>query len=162
MKVELFKYYLQPGFIYINKSPSVVSTVIGTCVVVCLWDFKKRFGGANHFVQPLAKSKEQRTVLYGNIATPTLIKMMTEQGSKLSNLEAQIIGGGIPPHNKNCALGKSNIEIAEQILNKHNIPVVSHDIGGYKGRKLYFHTEKGESIIHKVETVRTTDWYPKI
>ncbi len=162
MKVELFKYYLQPGHIFINKDPSVVSTVIGTCAVVCLWDFKKRYGGANHFVQPFAKSKDKTTVLFGNIATATLIKMMIEQGSQPSDLEAQIIGGGIPPHNKNCELGEKNIEIARRVLNKNNIHIVSCDVGGYKGRKLYFHTEKGECIIHKLETIRKTDWYPEI
>lgn len=162
MKIELFKYYLQPGHLFINREPSVVSTVIGTCVVVCLWDFKKRYGGANHFVQPVAKNKNQAKVLYGNVATTTLIKMMMEQGSHLCDLEAQIIGGGIPPHNKNCKLGEKNIEVAKRMLSKYSISVVSCDVGGYKGRKFYFHTEKGECIIHKLETVRKTDWYPKI
>lgn len=162
MKVELFKYYLQPGYIFINKDPSVVSAVIGTCIVVSIWDFKKRYGGANHFVQAVAKRKDKATVLYGNIATTTLIEMMIEQGSNPADLEAQIIGGGIPPHNKSCELGKKNIGIARQRLQKYNIPVVSCDTGGYKGRKLYFHTETGESIVHKVETVRQTDWYPEI
>lgn len=162
MELELFKYNLQPGYIFINKSPSIVATVIGTSVVVCLWDLKKRYGGANQFVQPIAKTKKQSTVFYGSIATPTLIKMMLNQGSQICNLEAQIIGGGIPPHKKECNLGEKNIEIARRILNKFSVSVVSCDIGGYKGRKLYFHTENGECIIHKVEIVRKTDWYPEI
>jgi chemotaxis protein CheD len=87
--------------------------------------------------------------------------MMVDQGSRTSDLEAQINGGGIPPHNKNCKLGEKNIEMARRILNKYNIPVVSCDVGGYKGRKIYFHTEKGECIIHKMESVRETDWYPE-
>lgn len=87
---------------------------------------------------------------------------MKEQGSRSLDLEAQITGGGIPPHKRNCTLGKNNIEVAMKILKENNISIVSCDIGGYKGRKLYFHTETGESIIHKVETVRKTDWYPEI
>ena len=47
--VRLYEYYLKPGYIFLNREPSIISTVVGSCVMVSLWDCKGRYGGAAHY-----------------------------------------------------------------------------------------------------------------
>lgn len=40
------------GDYYASKEPSVLHTVIGSCVAVCLVDHEKGIGGMNHILLP--------------------------------------------------------------------------------------------------------------
>ena len=44
--------YLQPGQLIAAPEPLEISTVLGSCVAVCLWDRRRGQGGANHFLLP--------------------------------------------------------------------------------------------------------------
>ena len=88
-------YFLKPGFIYLPEKPTVISTVLGSSVSVSLFDKRLRTGGMNHFLYPFVDTQDKTTALYGNIAVSVLIRMMQENGSKRSHLEAQIFGGGL-------------------------------------------------------------------
>src|ERR1051326_187977 len=46
--------FLQPGHLVIATEPMQVTTILGSCVAVCLFDTTKRIGGINHFMLPLA------------------------------------------------------------------------------------------------------------
>src|SRR6185503_16258878 len=40
--------YLAPGRLYASAGPVQVTTILGSCVAVCLWDAHERVGGINH------------------------------------------------------------------------------------------------------------------
>lgn len=154
---NLERYYLHPGYIYANAEKSMISTVLGSCVSICLWDSKNLYGGMNHFVYP--KSKNQpRNGRYGNISCNYLIKLMLELGSNKDDLIAHVVGGASNPVIK-TNIGKRNVEVAEKILSKHNIRISIRDIGGHIGRKLVFNTATGEILVNKGANIREGDWY---
>ncbi len=153
-------YFLQPGYIYVPSRPSVISTVLGSCVSVCIFDKKRNIGGMNHFQLPLAESRQKATPRYGNVATYALIKIMLDDGSKLKHLEAQIFGGAFNPDISPTDIGKQNVMIARRVLMRHRIPVVSEDVGGKRGRKIVFNTGTNEVAVLKVERLRKGDWFP--
>ena len=165
MKQELYRenYFLEPGYLYISKNPSTVSIVLGSCVAVCLWDSKLKYGGACHYLYPKADNKEKKAK-YGDAAISALLKKMFSMSSKSKNLEAQIFGGASPlekeQRKKICNM--DNINIAKKVLKKNKVPLVSEDIGGHRGRKVIFKTDTGEIIVIKVKDVRQEDWYPQI
>jgi chemotaxis protein CheD len=153
-------YFLHPGFIYVSTRPTVISTVIGSCVAVYIYDQRRRTGGVNHFQFPFIYEKEQATARYGNVAIPTLIHMMINDGSKLKYLEAQIFGGAYHPKLSPKNIGIDNIKIARQTLAQKKIRIVSEDVGGKKGRKIVFNTSANEIAVVKVNELRKEDWYP--
>lgn len=153
-------YLLQPGYIFVPDQPGSISTVIGSGVSVCIYDKKKRIGGMNHFQLPYMAAKGKTTALYGNIATIALIKMMLAHDSQKRHLEAQIFGGAYNPRKNDNDIGRENIEIARNILLKSNIPLISEDVGGEKGRKVVFNTGTDEVAVLKVDRLRDIDWYP--
>jgi chemotaxis protein CheD len=155
-------YFLKPGYILVPRGPTVISTVLGSCVAVCLYDRKRECGGMNHFQLPSTNKLKEATARYGNVATLALIGMMINDGSKIKNLEAQFFGGA---HNaKTCPknIGQENVRIARMILTRKHIRIASEDVGGEKGRKLVFNTASNEMAIVKVDRIRQADWYPFI
>jgi chemotaxis protein CheD len=159
-------YFLKPGYIFLPNRPTVISTVLGSCVGVCLWDRKRRVGGVNHFQLPYHDRKENATARYGDVSTVTLIRMMMAEGSKIKHLEAQIFGGADNPELKTRSVGMDvgmeNIQVARKILGRYKIKIVSEDVGGEKGRKIVFNTGSYEIAVLKVESIRKGDWYPYI
>ena len=153
-------YYLEPGYIFLAEKPTSISTVIGSCVSVCIYDRKRKVGGMNHFELPFATDSDQATARFGNVATITLIRMMIHDGSKIKSLEAQILGGA---HNSKISskdIGFENIMAAKRILARERIRITSEDVRGGKGRKIVFNTATNEIAVFKVDKLRDSDWYP--
>ncbi len=159
---DLPRYFLRPGYIYVPGRPTLISTVLGSCVAVSLWDRKLEYGGMNHFLYPWVDDPLEATAQYGNIATRTLIRLFMETGSRLDNLEAQILGGATQGVNgaTSVDVSQQNINVARQIMKDKGIPIVSQDVGGTKGRKVIYNSQTNELIVVRVERLRTSDWYP--
>ncbi|MFH1983348.1 MAG: chemotaxis protein CheD [Pseudomonadota bacterium] len=157
---EPSKYFLQPGYIYLPDTPTVISTVLGSCVSVCIFDRKRKSGGMNHFRFPITREREKATADYGNVATLALINMMTGNGTDPKHLEAQIIGGAYNPDISSEDIGRKNVWVARKVLVRNRIRIVSEDTGGSRGRKVVFHTLNNEVGIFKVENLRKGDWAP--
>jgi chemotaxis protein CheD len=155
-------YFLKPGYIFLPSRPTVISTVLGSCVGVCLWDRRRQVGGVNHFQLPYHDKKENATARYGDVSTVTLIRMMVAEGSKIKHLEAQIFGGADNPSLGTRNVGMGNIHVARKILGQYKIKIVSEDVGGEKGRKIVFNTGSYEIAVLKVGSIRKGDWYPYI
>lgn len=153
-------YFLEPGYIFLSQAPAIISAVLGSSVSVCLYDRKRKVGGMNHFQYPYIGEKHRATAIYGNAATIMLIRMMVGDGSKIKDIEAQILGGAFSPDISQKDIGRENIITARRILSGKQIAVVSEDVGGKKGRKIVFNTSANEVAVMKVEKLRLGDWYP--
>ena len=141
-----------------SLTPVVITSVLGSCVSVCLWDKKLKIGGMNHFLFPRSDGCDKLTSKYGNVATLVLIRMLVKEGSEVENLEAQIFGGGYPKKNAKENMGEENVNIARSILGRSRIPIVSEDVGGRLGRKIMFDTQTGHVAVLKVRNIRKSDW----
>ena len=153
-------YFLEPGYIYLASKPAAVSTVLGSGVAVCLFDHKRKVGGINHFQYPIIRNRDEATARYGNVATIALIQMLLDNGSRLKHLKAQLVGGA---HNGQVSprdIGSENIRMARRVLGKKRVPVISEDVGGRVGRKLVFRSDSNETVVIKVENIRSGDWFP--
>ena len=53
----------------------------------------------------------------------------------------------------------ADVAVAEDVLARHRVVVVSRDVGGALGRKVAFSTFSGEIAVYKIERIRETDWY---
>lgn len=135
-----------------------VRAVVGSCVTVCIWDEKNKMGGMNHFVMPWVDKPDNATPHYGNVATAALVRIMEEAGSKREDLCAQIIGGGKPEGAVSENIGRENIRVASEVLERKGITIVSQDIGGHIGRKVAFNSGTGEVAVLKTHKIRQTDW----
>lgn len=156
--IERVSYFVEPGYIYVSRQPTVVATVLGSCVAVCLWDRVLKAGGMNHFLYPRATDAAGATPRYGNAATIGLVRMLLSGGSNVEHLEAQIFGGGRAEGTTGDDIGRANVEVARKVLARRGIPILSEDVGGTMGRKIVFDLATGEVFVVKVHRIRKTDW----
>ncbi|MBW2569810.1 MAG: chemotaxis protein CheD [Deltaproteobacteria bacterium] len=161
--IQLYEYYLKPGYIFLNTEPSMISTVIASCVAVSLWDCRKKYGGMAHYLYPFTSSEDKATSRYGNVAVSYLINMFLEEGTDKKNIKAQIFGGASLQQSTECMkVAKENINIARTVLERFKISIISEDVGGNLGRKLIYNAFSNEAIVYKVKKLRGNDWYPYI
>ncbi len=160
--VEKREYFLKKGYIYLPHHPTLISTVLGSGVSVCLWDRRRKQGGMNYFLYPYTDDPEMATPLYGNVSTIALIRFFREDGSEIKDVEAQIFGGAHPHgvSEEGARLAADNVDVARRVLRRYGIPVVAEDAGGRKGRKIVFDTFTSEVAVIHVDRIRQEDWYP--
>ena len=150
------RHYLYPGMIFIHQSPHLVTTVLGSCVSVCLWDASTRVGGINHYLLPLWNGEGLPTPKYGNIAIVKLIEKIQALGAG-AKLVAKVFGGASMWEKTEglLAIGQRNIELAVEMLEQHRIPIVSSDLGGPVGRKIIFNTGDGTVLLKRQRALRS-------
>jgi len=138
--------YLYPGQIVTSGQPLMVSTILGSCVSICLWDPAAKVGGINHYLLPNNPLNGQSDLRYGNTAIERLIERLLALGVKKQLLVAKVVGGASILTNfsdTRKSIGDQNVDMARTLLAKHGINVSGEQTGGTRGRKLLFHTGNG-------------------
>lgn len=132
---------LWAGDLVVAATPLRLSTVLGSCVSVCLYDRQRRFGGMNHFLVPRGNA----TAHHGDWATARLVERMRQLGSALENLEAKLFGGGSPLRleHEDLSVGAENVLIARQVLGSFGIPIAAARVGHSAGVRLFFENWSG-------------------
>lgn len=155
-------YFLQPGELQFSAEPSEITTVLGSCVAVCIWDKDRCVGGMCHYYLPKkeyssssANRINDNPNNFGDIAIVNLLKKFKKTGSERNSLVAKVIGGGhvveIDSIQQND-IGRLNGEVALNILKSMRIPIVGTSLGDYSSRKVVFNTKNGDLRFQKIKT----------
>lgn len=159
--------YVNIGELVVSPKPTVIETILGSCVSVCLYT-KSGAGGLIHYSLPETHQKFndiQDALKYGNYAVPLLIEQLAEvTGEQPSQFSAKIVGGSSGLVDTKNLIGTENVQIAEKYLKKFGINIVSRDVGGNLGRKIKFHTGNGRlQVAYLTEKIKeviapNTNW----
>lgn len=146
--------FLLPGEAHFSKDPAEISTLLGSCVAVCIYDRNHHWGGMNHYMLPTQGSGDGHLSpgKYGDYALRHLVKMAQLAGSRRTDVVASVFGGGrVVGHLGSIAaatggfdIGERNIEAADAFLRQLEIPIVRREVGGAQGRKIHLDTATGE------------------
>lgn len=142
--------YLHPGQMIAAYESSAVTTILGSCVAVCLYDPQTGIGGMNHFLLPFDSGEGHGIGRFGDRAVPELIERLSAVGAEPKRLQAKIFGGACVLEafrDRENHLGSQNVRAAQKILAAASIPIVSADVEGRRGRKLIFHTDDGAAWV---------------
>jgi chemotaxis protein CheD len=145
--------YVHPGQIVVSGGHEGFTTILGSCVSVCLHDPKLGLGGLNHFLLPMACPPEQMPGRYGPTAMSQLLNAMLANGAVQQRLVAHVVGGAsvlAAFGSDGNHLGMRNVTVARDFLAAHRIPVLSIDVGGTRGRKLIFTPRDGLTYINLI------------
>ncbi|MDR2198441.1 MAG: response regulator [Deltaproteobacteria bacterium] len=166
--VEHNKVFILPGEYFISKQPHLISTLLGSCVAVCLYSPVHHFGGMNHYMLPTSPNKE-RSGKYGDYAISVLFQFFQRTIGSLNGLQAIVSGGAnvITPISSGAQIGQKNLEIARKMLKENNIPILKENLGGTVGLKLHYQNWDNQlkvefmdrnrmdgSLIHREENSR--------
>jgi chemotaxis protein CheD len=145
------RHFLYPGTVFAEPIEYEISTVLGSCVAVCLFDPVFRRGGMNHMMLPYWNGEGLATPKYGNIAMERLFAKVLAIGCRRESLVAKVFGGanvsgtGLEAY----MIGDRNITLAFQMLEEFRIPVVAKDLGGRIGRKVIMNSYTGTVLVGK-------------
>lgn len=145
--------FLQPGHLVIATEPMQVTTILGSCVSVCLFDLTKRIGGINHFMLPLAGGRTTSSPRFGDVAMKELLNGVRNAGARLPLLQARVFGGASMFHDlktSTASLGQKNVELALDFLARTGIDVIEIDTGGNRGRKLIYRADEGTVCLKSI------------
>jgi chemotaxis protein CheD len=145
--------YVHAGQMFASPVGTDITTILGSCVAICLWDPNNGVGGMNHYMLPLEKSTISPSLRHGDYASEQLLLALTRFGASPYRLQAKIFGGACILEgfqNGGSDLGQKNIEQARTFLQAENIPIAGEDIGGLRGRKLIFSSDSGEALVKRL------------
>jgi chemotaxis protein CheD len=147
--------YLHAGHLLVSREPCRVTTILGSCVAVALWDPASGVGGLNHFLLPQWTGSELESPRFGNVAVRLLIREVIAAGAKRRALQAKLFGGAcvlraFKGSSVGGHLGSKNVQVARQILLDEGIPIAVEDVEGERGRKLIFQTHDGAAWVRSL------------
>jgi chemotaxis protein CheD len=145
-------HYLPPGQLVACSEPTAVTTILGSCAAVCLWDRRRAVGGVNHYLLPDWTGPREFSPRFGPVAMEQLLARMRSLGCQDRDLEAKLFGGAkiLGGGGSENHLGLQNAAVARAQLAASGITLVAEDVGGDRGRKLVFFTDTGVALVRKL------------
>jgi chemotaxis protein CheD len=134
-----------------------ISTLLGSCVAVCLFDPKLKIGGMNHFLLPSSTSGANAdidVILNGDYSMEVLVNGLLNKGAQKSRLIAKAFGGGTIVSSIRMAIGERNSAFASEWLNQEGIKLVASDFNGPWSRKIVFVPQNGDAFCRRIPTTQ--------
>jgi len=146
---------LTQGDYHASRDPVVLSTILGSCVAVCLHDPAAGLGGMNHFLLPEGHgAHDARSERYGVNAMEQLINALLRLGARRGRLVAKAFGGAnMTPRLK--PIGDANSAFARNFLATEGITCIAESFGGTNARRVLFwpQTGKAQQMVVPVSVV---------
>lgn len=150
---------IQGDFAVSGATDVIMSTVLGSCIAVCMFDPVVHVGGMNHFLLASYGLTHSNDLKYGINAMELLINKVLQAGGDRRRLQAKLFGGA--RMTEHCHdIGGNNAQFAIDFLTREGIPCVSKSLGGKKARRVQFNPYTGAARQMQVpgpapETERT-------
>lgn len=142
---------ITPGEYYVTGKGELITTVLGSCISVCVHDAVKGIGGMNHFTLPSAYT-EVRTecehnsldsiVLHGNSTMEKLIDSILAKGGKRENLGVKVFGGA-DLKDMDTGVGEMNVGFIANYIAKEGYKLQAYDVRGTYPRKVVYYPHSG-------------------
>ncbi len=127
-----------------------MTTVLGSCISVCLYDPALRVGGMNHFLLASGHVAGANSASYGVNAMELLINGLQKLGANRRTLRAHIFGGARMVAGLSNVGGR-NAEFATGFLRDEGIRVMTCSVGGSVARRVNFWPATGFAEQHLIE-----------
>ncbi len=148
--------HLQPSELLVALRPTMLVTILGSCVAVCLHDRKRKVGAMCHGLLPKAKSSAfgGDCSRFVDCAIHAMVRGMAEKcGSRPSDLDAKLFGGArmfspeIEEGGRHMQrIGVENIEAARAVLREYGMRVSVEEVGAAGGYKIFFASHTGKVV----------------
>lgn len=150
------------GEFRISDDPELqLSTILGSCVAVCLHDPVCHLGGMNHFLLPFGQEEgTNRPVRYGLFAMETLINALMKEGAKKSRMQAKLFGGARISTGLRD-IGQSNAAFARDFLATEGIQCIAESLGGTNARRVVYRPTTGQARMLLVPSSSVQEDLPR-
>jgi chemotaxis protein CheD len=149
--------FLKPGEMVVSSQPMAVTTLLGSCVAVTMFNQRLRLGAICHALLPSCRREtpcsQQEAGKYVECAISLMLEELNRRGVLNGEIEAKLFGGSdmfATVDGRRLSVGRQNMEMALRMLDEASVRVVTRDLGGPRGRKIIFHTHTGEVFLKRL------------
>jgi chemotaxis protein CheD len=148
---------IHPGEYWATADDTIISTVLGSCIAVALYDPVAGIGGLNHFMLPGEMARDDLirdpNAKYGMYAIELLVNELLKLGVKKREIKAKVFGGGAVLRFADGGMTRipqSNIDFSFEYLEKEGIPILASDVGGREPRKIFLFPRTGKVLLKRI------------
>jgi len=164
MSAERAVVYLMPGEAHVAREPSILKTVLGSCVGVTFWSTRHGVGALCHGVLPKCPktAPASERFRYVDSAIRDLVAKFESLGIRRDEVSVKVFGGAdvLTVHKRSHrrpTVGRQNCQMALDVLQEQNLCPLASDLGGSAGRAIQFDTETGEVIVRRLSRLTDLD-----
>ncbi|MBU4177304.1 MAG: chemotaxis protein CheD [Desulfurivibrionaceae bacterium] len=150
---------LHPGELFVAQEPTLITTILGSCVSVCLFCPSQKTGAMCHGVMPVRADLDvEDSFRFVESSVRYMVEILTHGDVLCPNagLVAKIFGGAdvldfrFGPATDARSIGAMNIKAAREALARYNVSIAVEEVGGVHGCKLFFYTHTGEVLLRRI------------
>lgn len=135
------------GEFEVSNDPGVViSTILGSCISVCLFDAERKAGGMNHYLLVDGTGEDRADLKYGAHSIELLINRLLRAGATRENIKGKIFGGASMSATFS-SIGANNAAFALDYLKREGFEIMAKDVGGSSARRVNFHPATGQARV---------------
>jgi chemotaxis protein CheD len=161
--------YLKPGELFSGELATHVTTVLGSCVAITMYDPKSHAAAICHAIQPVCRraalkcnhlcADEFRSV---DCALDEMLRRMDRMGAVRDEMEIKVFGGAAiigrsRGRQREGGVGGQNVDAARQMLAEYGLSISVMVVGGCEGRKIIFDTGTGAVFLKRIKSIRGTE-----
>jgi chemotaxis protein CheD len=156
---KLSEVYVQPGESHLVKKPTILRTLLGSCVGIAFRAPRLGVGALCHPmlphypVKPPADTSLAAGRRFVDFAIRDLARQFDALGATRHEVEVKLFGGGdvlsMVDSVARPSVGKLNIEVAKKVLEEEGFNVVASSLGGKRGINIHFNTQTGEVLLKR-------------
>ncbi len=162
--------YLKAGELYVSEQPTVLLTVLGSCLTVTMFHPQSRIGGMCHGLFPTCSDAVcagdcAEGARYVDCAIRRMAHWFDARGIPRRQIEVKCFGGADLfnavrrlRHSSRLSVGRQNIQSAERVLAQEGFRLKVKDVGGSQGRKIYFYSHTGKVLLRRLQ--RAAEYEP--
>jgi len=155
IECDVCEVYLQPGEVYLARKPTIIRTILGSCVGIAFWSARLSVGALCHALLPkcppgagtgLDAAAGYRFV---DFSIRGLARQFDQIGAARGEVQVKLFGGAdvlatSATSTARPTIGRLNCEVALEVLRQEGLKVMALSLGGTSGRSIQFHTGNGE------------------
>jgi chemotaxis protein CheD len=165
---EVAEVYLQPGESHLARKPTVIRTILGSCVGVSFWSAKLGAGALCHCQLPRCPTNPRVPLSlavghrYVDFAIRDLARQFDELGALRSEVQVKMFGGADvllvnSLISSRPTVGRLNCEAAIEVVEAEGFNVAASSLGGTSGLNIQFYTKSGEILLRRLHKVISED-----
>ncbi|MGQ0455835.1 MAG: chemoreceptor glutamine deamidase CheD [Hyphomicrobium sp.] len=149
------------GDYYVSSSPyEILSTVLGSCIAVCMRDPASGCGGMNHFLLPSGGRHDDAAsgaaLRYGSYSIERLTNALIARGALRERLEVKVFGGA-NMMSGGANYGHANADFVEAYLKREGLKVMARSLRGNQPRRLRFHPVSGKAQFYEGREIQCAE-----
>ncbi len=165
-RTVLANVYLKAGEIFISDKPTVVKTVLGSCISVTMFNSRLRIGSICHGLLPDCNEISCFNCAcvagfrYIDGSIGKMLEELQSRGIQNDEIEVKIFGGAdmfkaVRGKPSPINFGEQNIKAAFKIMGDLNLRLTASDIGGPGEREIIFVPNTGQVFLKRLKKAET-------